>query len=431
MKGFTEVFAIARTDKKAYRHRTRGVFFLILISMTIFLVVNMLFSYVIDGAESIMNKPYGRTVSIIVNSADKESEMEQICDSLDSMEAVGQIFWHIAVQEVKWENANIIGVTREKIQLASSIDAMQDYVTEGSARLQQGEILVPKYLYDIGIYDDYHYADGSELIGTTVDITVNNRYTDETKSYSFVVAGVYDNIEAKCSSDIFCLSQEDALNIFEYINCYQEEIYIEELANQYGIENKEELEDLKSPHYVGLYIKTGYDMQTVMAQIEEKTGESVFLFMRSDEVLVEYYDFIRYMCNFLMGMFLFLAALVILAAFWKDINERKEQMALRMTLGYTLKLQMFSFLLEKLQLFLKAVLCSLFLDVCFIFAGNYIIQHWLAFYLKSYKIQFSIQAFAVIFLGSMLEAAICIALVLFEVRKISPAQMLKKERGKY
>lgn len=424
------IFALAFLDGRSRRKKMRPLFLFFTVGIFLLFLVNSLLNSIVNGAENIVNKPYGRTVSILTSPDAGEEEIQHARQVLGSEEGVGEIFWHIAVQSGVWENAEITGAENADISFASNIGAMERFVVAGTGQTKQGEILIPKYMYGMGKYGNYDFADGEELIGQTLVFSLKNSYTDETKEYSLCVVGVYDNVQTICDKNIFCVSQKDAVEIYDFIMCQNEENYIREIMDSYGLESEDDYESLRKARYIGIYIEPGYDISKVCKNIEEITGEQTVPFMMSDENLVSYYRFVIFVSNLIFAMFLILAVIAFLVMLVKDIRERKGQIALRTACGYTDFVQITAILLEKsVTIFGAAILAGTVAGICIV-GGNYIIDHFLPFYLRQFVITFHKNAAVLVLCIAVGMGVVSVLITAPFISHLNPAYVLKKERGR-
>ena len=422
------LFSLAKLDEKCRVNSTRALFFLIMLSFFFFLTINSFVSSIVENLESIIYKPYGRVVNIIAGTDTYEEKMEQYQKLFSEEPGIGQIFWHTSVLAVIWNNSDILGVQSQDIMVTSKIEAIDKYLSDGSAELEKGEILIPKYLFGMGKYNEYTFADGKELVGKDILLTVKNSYTEESKEYTFRVAGTFNNLKASTGNNIFCLNEGDALELYEYINCYNEDIWINEILKGLGQEDdKETYESLRKNHYIGFYINEGYSISEVSEKIEQISQEICFPFFQRDNTLIEFYKFIIYLSNIIVVILGAAALIILLVSVMRDLKSRYGQIAMRYACGYRISFQLLSFLTEKIGILLKAAAAAAGLTVILLLAGNYIIQNIMPFYQRNIVLSMNWKALLCMIFGMLAGAMLCIVFSLRGMLKLNITATLKKE----
>ncbi len=426
------VFSLAKLDGFGRKKLTRVLFFMTIFSVLIFLLVNSLISSLIISMEDIIHKPYGRMVNIIAG-ADSYNETMEYCKEIFSEEAgIGEVFWHIFEIDVEWENSDILGIQSQMMKVTTKIQAMDRYLVDGTEELGEGEIWIPKYLYGLGNYNDYTYADGAELLGKEIILTVKNNYVEENKEYVFRVTGVYDNVKASTENSLFCLCERDALDIYEFKTCYQNETYIREILKEAGLDESWEgyqmnYESLRQPHYIGFYIKEKYSVSDISAKIEEATGESCFPFYERDETLIQYYQFIIDLSNIIVFILGVTTVIVLVVFVIRDLRTRYNQIAIRYAYGYSISLQVIAFIVEKIQVLAKAATTAIVITIVMIAAGNYIIQNIMPFYRRGIVLHLDWKAVEVVLTGILAGVLICVGCCINGIRKLNIVETLKRE----
>lgn len=422
------VFSLAKLDGECRKKSTGILFYMVVLSLLIFLTVNSLISSIINSIEDIIHKPYGRMVSILTGIDTYEDEMEYYQEVFSEESGIGEIFWHTSTMEVRWNNSDILGMQDQNVMVTTKIKAMDDYPADGSTLLEKGEILIPKYLYGMGDYNNYTYADGGMLVGQQLIMTVKNQYTEEKREYSFKVAGTYDNVRASTGNNLFCLYEDDALEIYEFVNCYGEDEYIKETLRGYGMEDdKEAYDSLRQRHYIGFYINEGYSVSDVCDKIEKVSGEVCFPFYGKNETLIIYYEFVIYLSNIIVMILGTAAVIILVVLIVRDLKSRYGQIALRYACGYSIGLQTLSFIIEKIEVLIKSALTAIITTVILLIAGNYIIQNVLPFYDRSITLNIDWGTMLIVIASIVAGSLVCIICSLSGMRKLNITETLKRE----
>lgn len=423
-----EVFQLAELDGKCRKKPAWILFFLSFFSLLMFLMVNSIINSISQSLEDIIHKPYGRIVNIMTQADTYEEEMEYYRKVFAEESGIGEIFWHIPGVEVTWDNSDILGVRGVTMQVMTKITAIDKYVTDGSVHIEKGEILIPQYLYGLGNYNDYTYADGRDLIGKQIELTVKNKYMEECCKYTFMVAGTYDNVRASTENNMFCLCEEDALEIYEYMKCYGEEAYINEVLQEYGLEDDgEAYESLRQRHYIGFYINEDCSFSDVCDQIEKTSGEACFPFLGRNETLINFYRFVVYLSNIIVAILGTTAIIILITFVVRDLRSRYGQIAMRYACGYPIGFQISAFVIEKVKVIINAALAAVLATVISVMAGNYIIQNVMPFYRRNIVLNINWNAMFIVLAGITAGSLLCLVFSFAGMRKLNIAETLKRE----
>lgn len=439
MKKVKFIFSIAYLDMKSRKKRTRLLFTLIVFSVTLFLVLNSLITSLKEDVENIVYKPYGRVISVTADYETYGNEMTRFKEVYEGKYGIEQLFWHIFSRSVVWTNAEIVGVPSLEVSLMTAVDELENYLVEGNAKPGTGEMIVPKYLYDVGIYGQYNCADGSELLGQTLCFEVASPYDGEpAREFRFKVVGVYDNVKSGSGSGsgAFCISSQDALSI-DYCGNYKSEEEIQQelvqLKEAYQLSDADCDAMYESMHWqpeIGFYVSAEYDLDEVVERLEVELGRAVHIFQIPVDSIADYYDFIIFLGNLIVGMLGMTVTIVLVVTILRDLRERKGQFALRYACGYTRGEQCVAYILETLLLLGKACLTGGIITAIILMAGNYIINHIVPFYMRGTELRIHpdvvlITAGAVI-CGSIFSVLLAIP----GVFGVHTAEILKQEEGR-
>ena len=426
MKRWRELIRLALLDEKSKRKSQRLISILTVLSVSIFLLIHAFLGSVIQGSENIINKPLGRVVFLPLSSGEQEPQMEEIRKKLETKEYVDEIYWHTGVTNAEWENAKVTGKQKVDVNLVSEIQSLQKYIVDGDGHLSEGEILIPKYLYDMGIYDEYTYADGGELVGKTLNFQVTGQYVQETREYSFVVAGTYDNINSACVNNMFFISGDDSMELFLFVKCEGQEAYIEEVTQGYDMSEEAKAEMLQN-YMVGISLKPGYDLKKASEEIESCTGIAAFPFMTYNENLVLFYTLIIEVADLLMIMFAVTAVIMFFVMLAGELKTLKNQFAIRTACGYTLRQQIGMYIVEKGFFLGRNMIIGMILSAIPVLVYDYIMQKLGSLYDKHicFTFDWGCAGLVVLVIGVCIVAMSVVTIC--SVRRISVAETLKKE----
>lgn len=421
------IVTMAWIDEKSHRKQSICLKILVIVAVVLFVGVNALASSLKDGVNDIINKPYGRIFSITADINDYEEEIQQYQELFAEREDIQQIFWHMYIRPAVWKNADIVSENSVNIDMVTAVAALEDYMVAGTAQVNPGEILVPKYLFDMGKYDEYTYGDGEELLGKNITLELKSTNTSETREYTYHVVGVYDNLRIQNSD--FCICEADVLKLDEFYWLDGQEERIRQEMEEYDIP-EEEFEMLLNTHVIGFLASPGYDTRTLRNEIEEISGKITTNFIEPAGDLTAYYEFIAYLGS-MLSVLLGITAIILLAVtVLRDLRLRKGEMAYRYSCGYAREGQLCSFILEKIFLLGEAVVIGLILEEMILLGGNYIIAHIVSLYYRHIQLHINIttlmQCIGIVFGGGML----CLFTAVPGILHLKPAEALKNQEGK-
>lgn len=423
-----ELFRLALLDYKSQIKHSRMLFFLISITMTVFLCIHSLAGSVRDNLTDIIYTPFGREFLVWVDGYQNGKEnLEKI---FADKEWVGDIVIHMGLTQAEWDDIE----GRNDIVFNAYISTLEEYIVFGeTGSPKRGEIILPKYLYAMGDKNQYQYIDGSDYVGKTIHITVRSAYTDHEKEYVFKVKAAYDNIRSMCPENMFCLNEEDAVDIYQYHYMTGEDEYIESIRQQYPDEPDYFYDALRTQYNIGIGVKAGYDFETASKMIADVSRENIeeigFLdtFFNEDSNGINYMEFIIFLSD-IMSLLLAGAAIVsMILMFAADMRRRKYDFALRYSIGYTVTRQTVLYGMEKLVIFAKAAAAALLITGLCIVGGNYIIQNKAPFYRRSIVLSYDWAIAAVTLAVVFLCCMFCVLCAAFKIRRIHMAEALKEE----
>lgn len=426
IKYVNTICGIALTDYKYTRRKNKSYFVFLLMIIFLFLAFHSIADSVIQSISDLKNKPYGRVVTASFYAETRDDSMNNIKEMTKSLDGINQIFWNIGVVDAVWEkmenHEDVVDVS-----LITYIDTMQDYIISGHAPAEKGEIILPKYLYGLGDADSYSYIDGEEYVGKTIQLCIEDQNSGEWKEFQYKVAGCYNNLKCRTGNDMICLTEDDALEVFEYQRCRSEDIYIEQIKEMYDIQDESELNELRTRYSIGICISENADLEQTVESIEDITGEYWFAFMESDDTLSDYLTFVSCICDGISVLFAIMFLLCFLLMLWREMEKRRRDIVYRYVNGYSLGMQFPSLVIEKTLDIILAVLVSAILSQLVIVIGNFGIQNFLAFYNRIIVLNFSAGAFEQVLLYIGITFIVCIALLYIYIKNINIQEELKQE----
>lgn len=218
---------------------------------------------------------------------------------------------------------------------------------------------MPRYIYQLGKYDEKTYYDGEKLVGKSIQLVLNDFYGEPMKNFQVKVVGTYDNMETRISEDSLYVNQDFIEDIrkmdFDMEIAYADEFRRE--AEAMGMDP-----NTYNPVYeqrVGIYVNTKYDIDEVLKDINEETG---LHFTKNISVEVEtegFFGYIAFVANVVSFLLLVIAFLNIVISSMNEVKSREWEFALKLSMGYTYKDIIKIFFVEKAINMAKSLLVSL------------------------------------------------------------------------
>ncbi len=189
----------------------------------------------------------------------------------------------------------------------------------------------------MGSKNQYQYIKGSDYIGETIHITVKSGNNDEKKDYNFKVKGTFDNIRSMADGNIFCLSEEDALDIYQYYGLTGLDEFIEGIRQEYPNQLESFYDALNLQFNMAITVKSGYDFNAAGKMLREKfEGPSyVSTFFHEDANGISYMEFLIFLSDIMSFLIAIAASVSMVLMFIADMRRRKYDFALRYSMGYT------------------------------------------------------------------------------------------------
>lgn len=399
-----DIFLCGLQDLKQQKKSNRISMVLIFLSLVIYIGVNSHVNSINSGIKEVGNRLYGR---VATGSFIDEKQKEEFMAKYSGDERIREITQFAYQKTIEWQDTEeILYVDKAKVNMWGFFDAVLDYDYKGERKApDKDEIIMPRYLYDVGIYDTKHCGDGDSLIGKTVKMVFETSEGHTKKEYEFKVIGTYDNIRAR-KMECSCFTNMQLLIEWDKF-IYEEEKAAEEEVNQMLIEMGEEpnFEASLSEH-TALYIAEDYNVQNVLEDIYDESGVFFNQMIKLDESVQGYFKYVVQVGNLISIMLLCISVINISLSSINEVKHRKWEFALKMSMGYTKNDIVGIFFVEKLVNMIKALLMALFILGLYCVAATYIIRNHMEYWKKDYVIELQpdklIIAIALVFIAGMI-----------------------------
>ena len=438
----TERIKIAVIDGRSQKRYTRATLFFLMLSVIVFVGVNCIIGSIQDSIHTLEDKPDGRILVFV----GREDQMRELKDYLemeyDNREALGDVFYLSSDNEICWEDSKeYMQEDFVNISIFSYFQEIRNYFCDGENRKPEaGEVVLPKYLYDMGVYDNVNYYDAGTLVGKNIEVTVRDVEGKHTETLK--VIGTYNNVSSQMSNK-FLMNDEQMLEwylnlngvtektISRYLDNLDEE-QLEEIAvciemEYLGDEEAFWLDWLGAEPYVCIYVKPEYNMEAIGEDIFEKTEMRALKYTVLDDSLLLYLDFLKLAGNLISGLLILTTMINITLMTSAEVSRREKDFALRCTQGFLKRDVIVILALEKFISFGLAVLGAVAVVGVLMFCGNYVIDQLFPFYLRYVELSYD----GGILLGAIGCAAIgvvlgmCVALP--KLWKLDLVRTLKRE----
>ena len=180
---------------------------------------------------------------------------------------------------------------------------------------------------------------------------------------------------------------------------------------------------------MAITVKSGYDFNAAGKMLREKfEGPSyVSTFFHEDANGISYMEFLIFLSDIMSFLIAIAASVSMVLMFIADMRRRKYDFALRYSMGYTAARQILLYGMEKMIIFMRAVIISVFITVICVAGGNYMIQNIAPFYRRSIVLSLDWITIGITFAIVLILCSICVLLAAFRIRKIDTARVLKEE----
>lgn len=374
-------------DLKAQRKKNRVSFLLIFLSLIVYIGVN-------STMDSIKNGIYDGTKGnkdrfLYVSTSDTwETAYEYTQKKYGDDERVEEIVVGILGMPFFYlqDAEELFGVEEQELSISTFYEPIFDYGYKGEKREPEyDEIILPRYIYDMGIYTDKQYLNCDKLIGETLTFKYKIWDCGEDVEYKLKVIGTYDNISVAYSDLGIIGNRQFTRDIFDLQYTYADEYFIKE----YG-----EIDDSFYREYaVLMFIKQGYDIDEVCREMNaaavDDTDDSIHITTHvwHSEDITSYYDYIAMMGTIISFMILIIAVINIIISSISEVKHRKWEFALKMSMGYRRKDIISIFAVEKIVNVLKALGVALVTLLLYSVVLTYYYKNLMEFWKRSYIIK--------------------------------------------
>lgn len=374
--------------KDIKNHRKSNVisFLLIFISLIVYLGVNSHSRSITNEINKSVNFFEGRIVVALLYEDEYEETLSYFKELYGDDERVREIREYAYTRLVEWKDTmDILYVESTKFPIFGFYEAVLDFDYKGEKREpKKDEIILPRYICDIGIYDTTNIGNADELIGETIVVEYSSLDRRDTREYEFKVIGTYDNLEARMSDYKGIVNTQIMLDIKD-IEDKAEELAEEELKIELGDDYDEGYEYIKDRLF-SVYVKEGYDVDEFIKEVGDKTNHRVH-FSRNKEIVgsVEgYYKYIIVIGSIVSLMLLFIGIINIIVSSINEVKSRKWEFALKMSMGYTKRDIILTFFVEKFVNLVKALLLAIFTVGLYCIIITYISRNFLEYWKRGY-----------------------------------------------
>lgn len=388
MCSIKDIISAGFQDLKAWKKRNRISLILFFLTLVVYIGINSYVNTIEEDCYVVENTLASRICTVLLGS---EQEVQEFCDMMNDNygddERVREVLPMSLHTFVKWVDAKeILYVQNATMDIRSCFEAVLDYDYKGEKRIpKENEIIAPRYLCDIGMYDSKNLGDGDELIGRTIKVNFETSRGLYNKEYEFKVIGTYDNIKTRDAGNIFYVNPQipvDLKNLQNDEDIEEIDEIMEELTEELG---EEIVLESQRKYYVGVYVNEGYDIDAFIDELY-KENEKYFMgrYRFVEPTLVSYYSYIRFVGNIISMMILIVAIINIIISSINEVNDRKWEFALKMSMGYRKKDIVSIFFVEKLVNLIKALALATFIVFLFCVEATYISRNFLEYWKRDY-----------------------------------------------
>lgn len=441
MRG-TEWIKIAVKDGQSQKRYTRATLMFLMLSLVVFVGVNCIVGSVKDSVESLLEKPRGRVLCFVDTAEKVDMLYEYLRNDYTGQDALGDVFYSSPDVTMYWQDS------REYVQDSgvvisgySFFDTMLEYHCDGECRKpQEGEVVLPKYLYDTGIYNNVNYYDTESLVGKEITISMDG--AQGTREETLTVIGTYDNIQSQMFSTFLfndgqiknwylennVLTESDIEFQREYMD-EEQRAYVEQCIEEeyHGDESAFWQDYIGAQPYVCVYVNPGYDMDEFADEILEEMDMLGIRETTLDDSLVLYLDFLILAGNLVSGLLLMTTLVNIMLMTSTEVNRREKEFALRRAQGFLQRDISLIMVIEKLFSFGLATAGAIAIVGVLICCGNYVIDQLFPFYLRYVTLAYDRKVLAVAVLCAFTGVASGMIVVLPKLWRTDIVKTLKKE----
>lgn len=416
-------------DLKAWKKRNRISLALFFLTLAVYIGINSYASSIEQECYNVENSLDSRVCNTILSS---EEEVDYVIETIEKKyaddERVVEVLPMSLHTWVQWQDTkDILYVQNATIDMRVCFKSVLDYGYKGERRVPaENEIIAPRYLCNIGIYDSKNLGDGDALIGKTIKVSYQTARGLYKEDIEFKVIGTYDNIKTRDSGDIFYINSQVAMKLNDLQNdedIEEEEKINAELTEELGYDPEIEM---NRTYYVGVYVKEGYDIEEFINEVN-KSDEFFTLtrYRMVDRTLVSYFSYVRFVGNIISMMILLVAIINIIISSINEVNDRKWEFALKMAMGYRKKDIVSIFFVEKLVNLFKALTLALFVVLLYCLEATYISRNFLEYWKRDYVYSISLDNTVIAIILIIMASLIGTLVANVKISQISIASELK------
>ena len=432
---FWDIVKSGWLDNRTQRKRNRISMILMVLSLLIYIGVNSTVNSVNSSIHDILNSLQARvlTTGYVPEYDDTENMnfdkyMETLEEYFSDDERVRDVFFQIEDTTVSWLDTKD-WLKEDDVQIIANAfyKPVLDFSEDSRLKAPEyGEVIIPKYIYGLGVYDNYTYFPGDDLIGKIIKIRYKDTYGAGHKDYKLKVIGTYDNIKSRVMGCHIFINSDMAREIMEYQN--QRDYEYEEIYRQ-------ELEDMGLPpesyeaslqYKVGIYVSEDYEISKMQEELRNELGIAGWENITLDDELQSYFKYIVYVGNIVSFMLLFIAIINMIISSLNEVKDRKWEFALKMAMGYKRNDVVKIFFVEKLINMIKALIISLILLLVYSGIATYAIQELMEYWKKTYVIRLDGVAILISFVLVTISAFMGILAARISINSINVAETLKE-----
>ena len=356
---FKDIIRSGYEDFKAQKKKNRISFALIVISLLIFVGVNSAITSILKSVNATIYYPQARIAVHSFLEADGDV-YEKAKEYFKNDKRVRDVFKTADYTQVSWKGVEEhFGEDEVNIGVESFCAPIAEYVKGGQVEeLEIGEALVPKDIYGLGTFKENESYDGENFVGETIELTYQDIYGSDMKTYTFKVVGTYDNVSTKLDDDAIYVNPE-IMEEFNYLSYQMEVADYENFVGQItdmGVSADSYVVEYNKK--IGIYVSEKYDIDEVLEDINEETGMYFNKVVSISEETYSFYAYIVYVANMVSFLLLVVAFLNIVISSMNEVKSRKWEFALKMSMGYTYRDILAIFSVEKGINMLKSLVVS-------------------------------------------------------------------------
>lgn len=388
-----DIIGCGLKDLKAHRKRNRISFGLIFLSVVVYVGVHSTIDGIKNGA---YNTVSGHNTRILCmdGTGEAEDEYRYLTEKYKDDERVQEIFKGILYYTgmVWYDTMGVLGEYKQDMFFSTCYESVLNLNYKGENRLPKyDEIILPRYIYEYGIYDEYTCANTDELIGKTLTFR-NEAYAygeNEIQEYELKVIGTYDNITKSVHNYPIFANEEFMVEMLE-IEAEREISFYIDMGTQVP-ESVTGNPDL----IVYMFIKEGYNISEIQKEINKyaiedwnkgKDNTLIYKHTYLDEEVEGFYYYIIGLGNVISSILLLLAIINILISSVNEVKDRRWEFALKVAMGYRTSDIIKIFAVEKVANAVKALLVAGIALFMYTTALTYYNQNILEYWKRSWII---------------------------------------------